>query len=100
MALANKTAFLVCYDIRDQKRWKAVHDALLGFGEAVQLSVFRCMLSDSQRVKLYEKLRRVIDSKQDSVIFADLGPADGRGADAVRTLGVGLGEIKSVAIVV
>lgn len=100
MSLANKTVFLICYDIRDQKRWKNVHDAMLGFGEPVQLSVFRCALSDSQLVKLREKLRHVIDMKKDSVIFADLGPADGRGTGAMSTLGVGLGEIKSAAIVI
>lgn len=97
MFLANKTVLLVCYDIRDPKRWKQVHNALLGFGEPIQLSVFRCILSDAQRVKLREKLKRVIDMKKDSVVCADLGS---KGEEAVSTLGIGLEAIRGGAVVV
>jgi len=33
--------YLVCYDIRDDKRWRRLYKAMKGYGEWLQLSVFQ-----------------------------------------------------------
>ena len=40
--------YLVCYDIRDPKRWRRCFKLLKGYGEGLQYSVFRCRLTKRQ----------------------------------------------------
>ena len=69
--------FIVSYDISDPKRLRRVFKALKGFGDHLQLSVFRCDLSESQRLRLGAMLSRIIEPTRDQVIFVDLGPTYG-----------------------
>ena len=41
----NKMWHLVCYDIRDPKRWRRCFKLLKGYGVSLQYSIFRCYLS-------------------------------------------------------
>ncbi len=82
-----QSRFLVSYDIRDKKRLRAVYKVMRGWGTHTQLSVFVCDLSPKERVELRGALAAVIDHKVDQVLFADLGPPDGRGVDCVSALG-------------
>ena len=70
--------FIVAYDISDPKRLRKVYRTLTGYGDHLQLSVFRCDLTASQRIQLAAKLQAVIENAEDQVMFVDLGPSDGR----------------------
>jgi CRISPR-associated protein Cas2 len=80
-------AYLVTYDIRDDKRLKAVFKKMCGFGQHLQYSVFRCTLSAANKVRMKSALAALIDHRADQVLIFDLGPADGFRADLVETLG-------------
>ena len=69
---------VVAYDISDPKRLRRVFRTLKGYGEHLQLSVFRCDLTASQRLELAAKLGQEIDHSADRVMFVDLGPSEGR----------------------
>lgn len=68
--------YIVVYDICDPKRWKNVYKTAKSFGEWVQLSVFQCILSEKQMVKLEHALQGCIKNGEDHVLIADLGPSD------------------------
>lgn len=70
--------FIVTYDISHPKRLRRVFRILKGFGQHLQLSVFRCDLTESQRLRLVAELRDVIHHTEDQVMFVELGPSDGR----------------------
>lgn len=65
--------YLVTYDISDPKRWRKVFRTVQGFGEHVQLSVFRCDLTEVQRVRLRNALDGIIHHEEDQVVIAKLG---------------------------
>ena len=64
--------YLVCYDIRDDKRLRKVAKHLEGCGTRVQYSIFRCFLSASQMQKLRWELTEQFVKKEDNVIFIPL----------------------------
>ncbi|AFZ48711.1 CRISPR-associated protein, Cas2 family [Cyanobacterium stanieri PCC 7202] len=66
-----KNWYLVCYDIRCQKRWRKAYKLLEGYGERVQYSMFRCWLSQRMREKLRWQLEKVL-SKDDDLILIRL----------------------------
>jgi CRISPR-associated protein Cas2 len=70
--------FIVAYDISDPKRLRKVYRTLTGYGDHLQLSVFRCDLTASQRIQLEAKLGQTIEHSEDQVMFVDLGPSEGR----------------------
>lgn len=76
------------YDIRDQKRLYQVHRAMLGFGEPVHYSVFRCDLTRLGRVEMASALMDLIDEKEDRIMIIDMGPVDGRVGERIEFLGV------------
>ena len=82
-----RNRWIVCYDICEPKRLRLVYKILRGYGDWMQLSVFRCELSDRERVVLRGLLSEVVNHDEDQVIFVDIGPAEGRGATAIETLG-------------
>jgi CRISPR-associated protein Cas2 len=70
--------YIVAYDISDPKRLRRVFRVLKGYGEHLQLSVFRCDLTRAQRLQIAAKLRETIEPSEDQVMFVDLGPTAGR----------------------
>lgn len=70
--------YIVTYDISHPKRLRRVFKTLKGFGDHLQLSVFRCDIEAGQRVRLEALLREIIEPSEDQVIFVDLGQSDGR----------------------
>ncbi|MCA9529703.1 MAG: CRISPR-associated endonuclease Cas2 [Myxococcales bacterium] len=95
-----RTAYLVTYDITDPKRLRRVYNLMRGYGDHLQLSVFRCELSAAERVQFEGLLRAEIHHDEDQVLFARLGPADGRGRRALHTLGRAYTHPERHAIVV
>lgn len=68
--------YIVSYDIRDQKRWRAIFRLMKGYGEWLQLSVFQCRLSRRQHAELLATLDEIIHHDHDHVLMLDLGAAD------------------------
>ncbi|MBD2105328.1 CRISPR-associated endonuclease Cas2 [Leptolyngbya sp. FACHB-261] len=66
-----KNWYLVCYDIREPKRWRKAYKLLQGYGESLQLSIFRCWLSQRDREKLRWELEKVL-AAEDSLLLAGL----------------------------
>lgn len=64
---------LVCYDIRDPKRYRKAHKLLKGYGEPVQFSIFRCRLDDRQAAELRWHLARIL-TDEDGLLILDLCP--------------------------
>lgn len=93
-----RTRWLVCYDISDPGRLRRVYRTLRGYGDWLQLSVFRCELSPRERVVLQGLLEEQIHHGEDQVLFVDLGPADGRGSEAIEAVGRVLAEKKRAVV--
>jgi CRISPR-associated protein Cas2 len=68
--------YMVCFDIRDDRRLRRVSDELENFGQRVQRSVFECWLDGKDRQALQARLRDVIDPAVDEVRFYSLSPKD------------------------
>jgi len=79
--------YIVTYDICDPVRLRKVYKAMRGFGEHLQYSVFRCDLSDMQRVRMIGVLGELINHGVDQVLIIDIGPAEGRGGQVIEALG-------------
>lgn len=69
---------LITYDVSTQdaegrKRLRKVAKECVNYGQRVQNSVFECMLDSSQLLLVKDRLLSIIDSKQDSLRFYNLG---------------------------
>jgi CRISPR-associated protein Cas2 len=73
-----RNVFLVCYDVCNGKRLKRVYKAMRGYGDHLQLSVFRCELSAKEKAEMVAELSTLIAHDEDQVLIVDIGPADGR----------------------
>ncbi len=67
--------YLVAYDIRDDRRLRAVATCMEGFGTRVQFSVFICDLSDRENVMMRSDIESRINHAEDSIMIIDLGGA-------------------------
>lgn len=74
--------YLVSYDIACRKRWRRVFRLLHGYGERVQLSVFRCRLDPRRHARLVAELHRWIDPDEDRLLVARLAEGGSRSAAA------------------
>jgi CRISPR-associated protein Cas2 len=79
--------YIVTYDISDAKRLRQVFRTLKGYGEHLQFSVFRCDLTRMALAELKGRLNACLNTREDQVLFIDIGPAEGRAAEAVESLG-------------
>jgi CRISPR-associated protein Cas2 len=68
--------YLVCYDIREPRRWRKVYKTMKGYGDWLQLSVFQCRLSREKVLLLTDQLSDIVDGQEDNVLIIDLGPAE------------------------
>jgi CRISPR-associated protein Cas2 len=59
---------LVCYDIRDQKRWYKTFKLLKGLGEHLQYSIFRVRGTKAQIEALRWELSKILDKEDDLMI--------------------------------
>ena len=79
--------YIVSYDISDPKRWRQVYKTMRGYGEHLQLSVFQCDLTPTQRIMMEAELDEVIHHEKDQVVFVDLGPTEGRPIKEIQAIG-------------
>lgn len=79
--------YLVTYDISSPKRWRKVFRTMHGFGEHVQLSVFRCDLTPKRLVRLRMALDKQIHHLEDQVLIAKLGKSTPEVIHGIEVLG-------------
>lgn len=79
--------YIVSYDIVCDDRRVKVYKKLLGYGERIQYSVWRCDLSARARIELEAELSDQINHWEDQVLFIDLGPSKGRGRRCIHAVG-------------
>ena len=84
--------YLVCYDIANEKRLPKVYKVMRGYGEPLQYSVFRCVLSDLQLAQLKDRLVSIIMPTEDQVLFVPLGSSDSKTAWRAFSLGLPIPE--------
>ena len=70
---ADKKWRLVCYDVRDPKRYRKLYKVMRGVGRRVQYSVFRSRLDDREVEQLRWRLAKILDPV-DSLLIVDLCP--------------------------
>lgn len=82
-----RNRYLITYDISDDERRNLVFKTLRGAGDHIQYSVFRCDLSEKEKVTLVAQLHPMIHHAEDQILVVDLGPVDGRGSTCVEPIG-------------
>jgi len=95
-----RNTYLVCYDIRDDKRLRTVYKTMRDFGDHLQYSIFECQFTPADLVRCRHVLSEIIDHRKDQVLFVDLGPVEGRGDRVITALGQAYSPIDSPCIVV
>ncbi|GJL72551.1 MAG: hypothetical protein NMNS01_17500 [Nitrosomonas sp.] len=71
--------YIVCFDVSDQHRLRAVSRTLEDFGTRVQHSVFECYLDEKNHRNLQEKIAALIDLEADHVRYYLICPKDQSG---------------------
>ena len=69
---------LITYDVETltksgQKRLRLVAKSCMNYGRRVQNSVFECVITEEQKVRLIAELASMIDSSKDSIRIYYLG---------------------------
>jgi len=85
--MAERTRYLLAYDIRHPKRLRRVHKVAQDFGEPLQYSVFVCDLTAVELLDLRAALLEEIKTSEDSIGIFDLGPPAARGLTCVEFIG-------------
>ncbi len=92
--------YIVTYDICDDRRLRAVFRLMRGYGEHMQYSVFRCELTDLERVELIARLTGTINMNEDQVLFFPLGPAGGERETGICAVGRPYEAVDHEAVVI
>ncbi|GAB6270468.1 MAG: hypothetical protein STSR0003_03080 [Smithella sp.] len=79
--------YVVTYDICDDRRLRSVFRIMNGYGDHMQYSVFRCDLSDQEKIGLIEKLHKVLKHDEDQILFFPLGPSGGEREQSIYAIG-------------
>jgi CRISPR-associated protein Cas2 len=95
-----RTNYIVTYDICDPKRLKKVFKACKDYGLHLQLSVFECDLTAAEKIDFESRLRGLIKTGEDQVLFISLGPSESRGERVITALGQSYIRIDSPCYVV
>lgn len=95
-----RKTFLVCYDIRDDKRLSRVAKTMRGFGDRIQYSVFECQFNEMDLVRCRSALSDLIHHREDQILFIDLGPSEGRGERVITSLGQPYSSLDAPCIIV
>jgi len=86
--VADRTRYLVAYDIRHPRRLRRVHRVAKDHGEPLQYSVFVCDLTATELIALKRALLEEIKTTEDSIGIFDLGAPATRGVQCIEFLGV------------
>lgn len=69
---AKKRFVVIAYDITSSKTRNRVVKKVLKYGGRINMSVFECMLTDSQLARLQNEIGKMIDSKTDQLAYYTL----------------------------
>lgn len=98
--MSQRITYIICYDVSDSKRLRRVYQTMRGYGDHVQFSVFRCDLTDADKVRLLADLGDIVHHGEDQVMLVPLGPPDGHHATHIETIGRPLLRLERHAMVV
>ena len=76
--------WLVCYDIRDEKRLRRAAKKIQGFGRRMQYSVFRCWMTPQRMQQLRWELTQEL-KPEDSVLMIPLCESCVRGLETTHS---------------
>lgn len=79
--------YLVCYDVTDEKRLRQVHKAMLGYGDPLQYSIFRCLLSEREKAVMMAHLAEILHPREDRLLIVNLGPAGENVGERIEFVG-------------
>lgn len=82
-----RATYIVCYDIRNDKRLRQVAKVCENHGTRIQYSVFECDLNPSEKLVLESELEAVMHCQEDQILFIHLGAAESRGCRDIQALG-------------
>lgn len=68
-----KRAYLIAYDVVDDRRRTRIAKILSGYGERLQYSVFYCETRPARLIRIKEKVTAEMDDEEDSVLVVDCG---------------------------
>ena len=83
----SRTNYIVTYDISNPKRLRKVFRACKDYGLHLQLSAFECDLTPAEKIDFESRLRGLIDSEDDQILFIALGPSESRGERIISAIG-------------
>jgi CRISPR-associated protein Cas2 len=69
-----RTRYLLCYDVRDDRRLRRTAKVAEAWGHRLEYSVFVCDLDHVERACLERALRDVLHLDVDRAFLVDLGP--------------------------
>ena len=69
MRRAKRIFCVVVYDVADDRRRTRIAKALEKYGVRVNFSVFECMFTESQYLKVQQLLKEKMQMKEDTIIF-------------------------------
>lgn len=95
-----RRCYIVCYDIRNPKRWRKVFKIMKGHGEHWQYSVFFCVLRDIDRVRMQTLLEEAMNLHEDNCAILDFGPNEQEARAAATVLGPALPKGESGVVVI
>jgi CRISPR-associated protein Cas2 len=95
-----RRCYLVCYDVRNDKRLRRIHSLMKAYGEPWQYSVFYCTLKAIDRVRLENSAREMLNLKEDQLLIVDLGSNEESAREAATVLGQGLPDAESGTVVI
>jgi len=95
-----RRCYLVCYDIRNDKRLRQVFKVMKGYGEHWQYSIFFCILRPIDRVRMQGELEDTMNQKEDQVLIIDLGENQESARAATTVLGQALGDMEMGVVVI
>ena len=95
-----RRCYLVCYDVRDDKRLRRIHKLMKAYGEPWQYSVFYCTLKAIDRVRLENSAREILNLKEDQLLLVDLGSNEESARGAATVLGQSLPDSASGVVVI
>jgi len=95
-----RRCYLICYDIRHEKRLRRVFKVCKGFGEHWQYSIFFAVLRPIDRVRLQAELEEEMNLTDDQCLIIDLGENEAQARAAACVVGQPLSEPPSGMVVV
>lgn len=79
-----RTRYLLCYDVRNDRRLRRTAKVAEAWGYRLQYSVFVCDVDEVERARLERSLRDVLDVTVDRAVLVNLGPPGRSSARRLR----------------